>query len=179
MKYNKIKLLCSSVTVAGMIWGGWVWAQPQSKPAPFDLDGTKWDLEITYFDVKNKKKTDKDTLIFAEKKIISEGHKRKGYEPTNYSVTAREDGVTTFGTMQTSQNETSFWQGEVLEDETIRGSLYVQDSKGVTKEYYLKGNLSNGVLKRKDEKPSEPSSTSSGTVSPPHQEENAVPLTEN
>lgn len=127
-----------------------------AKPQPFVLDGTKWDMELTSWTAKGKKKTEKDTLIFSSRQITSWNHARKGYAPTHYAVSARGDGVTTFETMQIRKDETSFWKGEVSEDETLQGSLHVQDSKGNVKEYYFKGELVSGTLRRKGEKVPEP-----------------------
>jgi len=133
-----------------------VFSQEKDKPQPLELDGTKWDIELTYFDAKKRKKTENDTLIFADRKIISDEYKKKGYGPSNYSLNVSEDGTTSFGTMQIFKNETSFWKGKVSPEGMLQGSLHVQDSKGKTKEYYLKGKLISGNLRRKGEKAPEP-----------------------
>jgi hypothetical protein len=41
-----------------------------------------------------------------------------------------------------------FWNGRVLEDGTVRGSLSILDDKGQTKDYSFKGTLAEGELKR-------------------------------
>lgn len=146
-----------------------------TKPQPFVLDGTKWDMELTSWTAKGKKKTEKDTLIFSGLQITSQNYDRKGYVPTNYSVSAREDGVTTFETMQIRKNEKSFWKGEVSEDEMVQGSLHVQDSQGDVKEHYFKGKLVSGTLRRKGEKPPEPAPAPSGTAGLPAPESIPVP----
>lgn len=134
------------------------------KPQPFVLDGTKWTIVLTYVDAKGKKQTQTDALGFSNRKIISEGQGQKGYAPTNYSISARADGVTTFGTMQVMQDETSYWKGEISEDKTLQGSLHVQDKDGNLKEYSIEGRLSEGTLMRKGEKPPEATPSASETV---------------
>ncbi|OGX39747.1 MAG: hypothetical protein A3D87_01770 [Omnitrophica WOR_2 bacterium RIFCSPHIGHO2_02_FULL_50_17] len=146
-----------------------------TKPQPFVLDGTTWDIELTYWTARGKKKTEKDTLVFSGRQVTSRDYERKGYGPTNYSVSVRGDGVTTFETMQIRKDETSFWKGEVSEDEMVQGSLHVQDSKGNMKEYYLKGKLVSGTLRRKGEKAPEPTPAPPGTVVPPIQESIPAP----
>ncbi len=113
-----------------------------TKPQPFILDETTWNIALTHIDAKGKKKTQTDALMFSDRKIISRGYEQKGCAPTNYSVSARGDGVTTFAAMQMMKDETLFWKGEVSEDEMVQGSLHVQDSKGNVKEHYFKREIS-------------------------------------
>ncbi len=157
MKGVSLKIVIVSLIAASVTGLNPGWAQPQDKKLePFELDGTTWDIELTYFDAKNREKTENDTLKFADHKIISRGYKKKGYEPTNYSVKAVDESVTTFETMQIYNKETSFWKGGISEDKTLQGSLHVQDSEGNTKEYYLRGKLVSGTLRRKGEQALEP-----------------------
>ncbi len=127
-----------------------------AKPRPFELDGTKWDIELTSWTDKGKKKTRKDTLIFSSRQVVSKGYEHKGRAPTRYSASARGDGVTTFATMQTGTDETLFWKAEIYEDKTINGSLHVQSKDGKVMEYFLSGKLAEGVLQRKGEKTPDP-----------------------
>lgn len=123
---------------------------------PMELEGTEWDVVMTHITAKGKKNISEDKLIFADKKFISERFEKKGYGPTNYSLTLREDGTTRFGTMQIKGKDTSFWKG-ILEDGTITGSVHIQFSGGEsTKTTYFKGTLITGELKRKVEEPTPP-----------------------
>jgi len=79
-------------------------------------------------------------LIFEEKKFISKNFEKMGYIPTNYSLSVKEDGTTTFGTMQIKGKETTFWKGGVKGD-TVNGNAHVQSDKGSTKDYYFTGKL--------------------------------------
>lgn len=136
------------------------------KLQPFVLDGTQWSITLAYIDAKGKKQTRGDVLIFSNRKIISKWYEQKGYVPTNYSISARGDGVTTFGTMQIMKDMTSFWKGEIVEDGLLQGSLHVQDKEGNLKEYSVEGKLASGTLRRKGEKALEPESSSAETAVP-------------
>lgn len=128
----------------------------EDKLMPMELDGTEWNVTMTYVTTKGKKDISEDKLIFDDKKFISESFEKKGYDPTNFSLTLQEDGSTRFGTMQIKGKDTSFWKG-ILKDGTINGSVHTQFSGGQsTKTTYFKGTLITGELKRKVEKPTPP-----------------------
>lgn len=122
---------------------------------PMDLDGTEWEVEMVYVTEKGKKKTSSDTLVFEDKQFISNVFDGKGYSPTNYSLTAQEDGTTKFGTMQVKGKETSFWKG-IVKGDTIDGSVHTQFSGGKTQTTYFNGKLISGALKPKVKKPTPP-----------------------
>jgi len=130
-------------------------AQEKEKPKPLDLDETKWELTITYVSAKSKKKSYTDILVFENKKVLSEDFEKSGYSPTNYSLTVKDDGRTSFGTMQNKGKETAFWKGAINKDRTMTGSLHVQRSKGKATSYYFKGKLISGSIKTKAEKEAE------------------------
>ncbi|MCK5260464.1 MAG: hypothetical protein KAJ70_05325 [Candidatus Omnitrophica bacterium] len=144
-------------------------AEEEAELMPMELDGTMWDVEMTFTNKKGKKETSQDTLIFEDKTLISEVYKKEGHTPTNYSVSVKSNGVTKYGTMNVHEGKKYFWNGQVLEDKTMRGNFSVLDSEGGTKEYYFKGKLSSGVLKRKDPKPAvqEPAQPVVEAVKPP------------
>ena len=124
----------------------------ENKMMPLELDGSKWAIEITLVEKSGKKGTSSlDTLIFEKKQFFSEESTKKGYEPSNYSVSLEGDGATKFGTMQNKDMETTYWEGRI-KDETINGSIYVysKKAKGIKKEYYFNGTLSSGALKPKN-----------------------------
>ena len=115
---------------------------------PMALDGTQWAIEVTSVNKKGTKETAADALIFEDEKFISEAYQKKGYEPTNYSLTVDEEDVTNFGTMQIKDKETTFWKGKVSGDK-ISGSIHVQNPSGNNVTRYYKGTLSEGTLVRK------------------------------
>jgi len=127
-----------------------VFAQEKNALVPMDLDETEWAVEVVSVNKKGKKVTTEDTLIFENKQFTSEYYKKKGYDPTNYSLTVSEDDVTSFGTMQIKGKETSFWKGQVTKDQ-ISGSIHVQRSSGNNVTYYYTGELLSGTLVRKGE----------------------------
>jgi hypothetical protein len=134
-------------------------AGDEVKLMPMELNGTEWAIEMTSFTKKGEKKVNEDTLIFKNKQFISKAYDKKGYEPTNYSLTVSVDDVTSFGTMQLKDKETSFWKGTVT-GEKIDGSLHIQYPEGENETRYYKGELSSGTLKRRgarvSRKPVEP-----------------------
>ena len=132
-----------------------IWAV-EDKPMPFELDGTEWEVSMIYVTKKGKKNNSEDKLIFADKKFISERFDKKGYDPTNYSLTLQDDGATRFGTMQIKGKDTSFWKG-TIKDGAIDGSVHTQLSGGdSTRTTYFSGDLVTGELKRKVKKPTPP-----------------------
>jgi hypothetical protein len=128
-------------------------AQEEAELMPLELDGTTWDVEVTFTNKKGKKQTSQDTLVFKDKMFFSEAYEKEGHVPTNYSVFLDSNDLTKFGTMTMHEGEKYFWNGQVYDDNTIRGSLSVLDAKGKTKEYYFKGELTSGILKRKEAGP--------------------------
>jgi len=124
--------------------------QEKAELVPMELDGTEWAIKFTIVNENGEKEYQEDQLIFKGKKFISELYEKKGYQPTNYSLSVSERDVTSFGTMQIKDKETSFWKGEVV-DENISGSLHVQYPEGGNETKYYKGTLSGGTLKRRGE----------------------------
>ena len=137
-------------------------AADKAELMPMELDGTEWVVEFVSKNKKGEKVIEKDTLMFKEEKFISKIYDKKGYDPTNYSLTVSEDDVTGYGTMQIKDKETSFWKGEVRGEEII-GSLHVQYPSGDNKTRYYTGTLLDGELKRK----TEPKSVVQKPVQPP------------
>jgi hypothetical protein len=128
-----------------------VMAADQAELVPMELDGTTWAIKTIVSVGKNGEKvTEEDTLLFKDKKFLSANYETKGYTATNYSLTVSEDDVTSFGTMQIKDKETTFWKGEIA-DGKINGSIHVQYPSGKNETRYFTGELSNGALNRKDE----------------------------
>ena len=139
-----------------MLSSSLVIAEDKAPLVPMELDGTEWEVEMVYVTENGKKNTTSDMLIFKGKKFISKDFESKKYSPTNYSLTALEDGSTKFGTMQVKGKdkgkETSFWKGMIKED-AMDGSVHTQFPGGKTQTTYFKGKLISGALKPKVKKP--------------------------
>jgi hypothetical protein len=130
-----------------------VFAQEQEELTPLELNGTQWEITIAPISEK-KEKAREATLQFETKNFSAQGF-GSDYEPTNYTLGIREDGTTTFQTMQTKAKETTIWQGEV-QGNMIQGTVGVNPSKGNVKNYVFAGKLTGGVLKPKmEDAPSE------------------------
>ena len=125
-----------------------VLAADKDKLVPMELNGTEWAIEFTVVNKKGEKSLEEDVLIFKDKKFISQGYEKMKYTPTNYSLSVSEEDVTSFGTMQIKDKETSFWKGEIR-GEKINGSVHVQRPSGGNTTRYYKGELLTGDLKRK------------------------------
>lgn len=150
--FCKTIVCCLILTTGIFIQSGVTRAQEKPKLMPLELNGTRWAVDIVYVDQGGAQDTQQDTLIFEDGQFYSEGFKKKGYEPTNYSLTVTEDDATNFGTMQNMDEESAFWDGRVV-GEVIGGSLHIVSDNGKNKnkkEYYFKGRLVSGVLERKD-----------------------------
>ena len=138
-------------------------ADDEASLMPMELDGTQWVIEITPVNKKSVKNTEKDTLIFKDKKFTSKAYNKKGYALTSYSLSVSEEGTTSFGTMQIKDKETSFWKGEV-NGKKIDGLIHIQHPSGENIAYEYKGMLSKGELKRKDKK--KPVMSKAGVILP-------------
>lgn len=131
-------------------------AEEEAELMPMELDGTTWDVEMSFTNPSGKKETSQDILIFEDKMFSSEVYGKKGHAPTNYSISINKSGLTKYGTMTVHEGNKYFWNGRVFDDNTIRGNFSILSPEGDTKEYHFKGKLSSGTLKRKEPKPVEP-----------------------
>jgi hypothetical protein len=75
------------------------------------LNNTQWEVEVSALSGKGSRQ--KDTFIFYENKFSAEEFLKKGYKPSNYTVTVQEDGSAFIETMQSSDKEgVVFWRLE-------------------------------------------------------------------
>ena len=71
----------------------------------------------------------KDTLIFTDISVTSEYLSEKGFRNSNYSLSANDDGMGVWETMQRSSNaDIAFWKGQV-KDMAMKGVLGIQPAK--------------------------------------------------
>lgn len=100
------------------------WKKLEEKKA--ELNGTQWEVQITTKVTKTSMpKT--DTLIFQDGKFRSEALSKKGFSPTNYTLTLQEGGPTVWETMQTGSDKkegVAFvrgeWKGNVMSGVIVR-----------------------------------------------------------
>ena len=131
---------------------------------PLELDGTEWKITLT----SQQGKAENDTLVFKDKKFISVNFDKQKYEPTNYTLSLKDDGTTVFETMQTKGDDVVFWHG-IVQDQSLRGVLSVH-ARGQVNDFSLNGSLVSGVLKLQEATPTpkieEPSVAQESTSSP-------------
>jgi hypothetical protein len=76
------------------------------------LNNTEWQIEMTPLSGKGKKEI--DTATFKNNQVVLSGFSKKGFGPTNLTLTVQEDGSVVWETMQTSEkNGMCFWRGEL------------------------------------------------------------------
>ncbi|MCX7927414.1 MAG: hypothetical protein N2606_04685 [Candidatus Omnitrophica bacterium] len=108
-------------------------AQAQRKLA--ELNNTEWQIELTPLYSKGKKET--DTVVFKENKVSLVNFSKKGFGPTNFTLTVQEDGMVVWETMQTSEKgQLVFWRGEMDTDlKQMRGVASYQIDQNNKQDY--------------------------------------------
>lgn len=77
----------------------------------------------------------KDILTFTDRSVNSEYLAEKNFGGSNYALSANEDGLGIWETMQRSdKGDVAFWKGEVR-DMSMRGVLGLQPKKGQMREF--------------------------------------------
>lgn len=99
------------------------------------LNNTLWNIEVS--PIAGGEKKTKDVLRFENNRFSSEKYSKAGFNPTNYTLTLKEEDVTVFETMQTGEKgEIIFWRGEVTSDlQKIRGVLSHQKEPGKSEDF--------------------------------------------
>ncbi|MFH1508275.1 MAG: hypothetical protein ABIG46_07635 [Candidatus Omnitrophota bacterium] len=81
------------------------------------LNNSEWEIKLASFD--NKRKSDKDIIIFRNNQISSQNLTRNGFAPTNYTLTVQEDGIAVWETMQKNdKGDVIYWRAEINADLT-------------------------------------------------------------
>ena len=100
------------------------------------LEGSLWDVEMTPMSGKGKGK--KDVLVFKENRFSAEKFSQEGFEPTNFTITVKEDGITVWETMQSSGSgkDIIFWRGEIGQKMSdMRGVVSIQHANGINDDF--------------------------------------------
>jgi len=94
-----------------------------------EIDNTEWQIELAPLSGKGKKEA--DTLVFKGGQVGLSGYSKKGFAPTNFTLSVQEDGMVVWETMQTSEKSgIAFWRGEMADGQTMRGIFsYHPDDK--------------------------------------------------
>lgn len=80
------------------------------------LNNTEWEIEIVSLGGK-RRTTTKDTILFKEGKVSIATLLKKGFSPTNYTLTIRDNGALIWETMQTAKKDAvAFIRGEITPD---------------------------------------------------------------
>ena len=134
-----------------------------------ELESTQWQVSLVSKDAKAKPES--DTFIFQNGEFKSENRLKRGFNPTNYTVTIPEgdDPSATFETMQSGKEGHIFvkgvWAKDSMEGQIIEQS---QDNKSSKEYYFSKAKMSKMIEEAKKvdsasapEVASEPSNTAS------------------
>jgi hypothetical protein len=98
-----------------------------------ELNNTEWQIELTPLGGKGKKET--DVVTFKNNQVSVASYAKKGFVPTNFTLTVQDDGMVVWETMQSSEKAgTAFWRGEMSKDmQVVNGILsYQLDAKTKT-----------------------------------------------
>jgi len=101
-----------------------------------ELMGTSYVIELADLDTEDAAGT--DVLSFANGKLSLQSLLNDGYNPSNFTVTAQDDGTVTVETMQVHEDgQRAFLRGD-LSGSVMTGRLTLKDSKGKTQSYTFK-----------------------------------------
>jgi hypothetical protein len=104
-----------------------------------ELANTAWNIEIAAPGKEGAQKL-ADLIFFKDNQFSSQEFSKKGFVPTNYSLTVGDDGAIVFETMQTSEKAgTVFWRGEFREQNTLKGMLSEVSSDQKATDYSFAG----------------------------------------
>ncbi len=99
------------------------------------IDGNQW--EVTVIPMSGKGEKTLDTLVFSDNKFFSQVYEKKGYAPSNYTVSLTDEGRPVVETMQSEEKMgILFWRVEF--DENLagcRGVISHQVSENKTEDY--------------------------------------------
>ncbi len=111
------------------------------------VDGNQWEISVISMTGKGEKTP--DALVFAENKFSSQEYEKKGYAPSNYTVSITDEGKTVVETMQSDEEMgILFWRVEFDEDLAgCRGVISRQISENKTDDYSFVSTAKKPVVK--------------------------------
>lgn len=100
-----------------------------------EINETQWPIEIVALSGKGSKQ--KDVLVFKENKLFSDEYAKKGFMPSNYTLSFQENGPVVVETMQTSDKEgIAFWRVELDQSlSSCKGVVSRQFTDNKTEDY--------------------------------------------
>ena len=97
-----------------------------------EVDNIEWDVDMR---LSGSDKTNPDTIIFYNGKVSSKKLVKEGFLPTNYTLTLEDNGKIVWETMQSANNETIFFRGEIAPGmDKMKGIISQQRLEG-TKDF--------------------------------------------
>lgn len=105
------------------------------------LNGTGWDIELVFLEsIKTgKPKKENHILIFNDNQVSLHSFIKRGFQPTNYTLSVQENGAILWETMQKSDtNGIIFLRGEIEQDlQKMQGNMNHQISDKLSQDYYF------------------------------------------
>jgi len=106
-----------------------------------ELNGSEWEIQLKpQYAAAEGDYPSSDTLTFQDGQVRSKYLSEKGFTPTNYTITVKdEDRPTVWETMQTSQDKEegiAFWRGQWM-GEDMTGSFVLRQPEKPNKDYYF------------------------------------------
>lgn len=99
-----------------------------------EIANTEWQIELTPLTGKGKKEA--ETVIFKDNQVGFSAYGKKGFSPTNFTLSVQEDGLVVWETMQTSEKAgIAFWRGEMPDAQTMRGIFSYHPDDKTTLDY--------------------------------------------
>ncbi|MBN2119707.1 MAG: hypothetical protein JW734_01450 [Candidatus Omnitrophica bacterium] len=87
------------------------------------LNDTEWDVEMRVSSGPQKGNTSKDVLVFSGYQVSSKKLVAEGFSPSNYTLSLKDDGQVVWETMQSSENQVTFFRGEISPDLSSMGGV--------------------------------------------------------
>lgn len=111
------------------------------------IDGNQWEISVIPMTGKGEKTL--DVLLFDANKFSSQEYGKKGYAPSNYTVSIADDGTTVVETMQSDEKMgILFWRIEFDQDHAgCRGVISRQISENVTDDYSFVSTAKKPIVK--------------------------------
>ena len=99
------------------------------------LNNTEWSVDLSPISGKGKKET--ESLTFSNNQISSSAYVKRGFAPTNYTITVQDDGSSVWETMQVSEKSgTAFWRGDLdTNTQNMKGILSVHNVDETVNDY--------------------------------------------
>lgn len=107
----------------------------QSPLVRTELEGSIWQVEMLAMDSAKSKETLTDRIFFVDGRVHSEELLKKGFQPTNYTVTPSLNGMTSWETVQTNdRGDTVSWRGD-WQGDAMKGIVHFAPASGPARDF--------------------------------------------